>query len=254
MGFLTGSMMASNIVGPTVGGVLADLGGLRLPFIMSAVVLGPAVLLALQLRSPRRESTSASWRGILGAYWTFLQHQQYLPLFAVAFLFSLLNWGFRSLILPTYGVDQLALTLTRVGLLSSMTSVTLFLIQFIVTSRLERALGRRRVFAAGLLLAGSMILAFSVVSAFGGLVAASAVLGVGLGLITPTLEALWIDITSIHERGRVYGLRTAFFDGGQIVWSMALPLLMAVSPVLPLYTTAVVAVVTLSLLLSAARA
>jgi MFS family permease len=39
MGFLTGSMMASNIVGPTVGGVLADLGGLRTPFLASAIVL-----------------------------------------------------------------------------------------------------------------------------------------------------------------------------------------------------------------------
>jgi MFS family permease len=251
MGFLTGSMMAANIVGPSVGGVLADLGGLRTPFLASAVVLGPAVLLTLQLGDQRKGDPASSGRRILFEYWRFLQNRQYLRLFSVAFLYSLLNWGFRSIILPTYGVDQLALTLTQVGVLSSVTSVTLFLTQFVVTSRLERVLGRRGVFAGGFLLTGSMVVAFSVALSFGALISASAVLGVGLGLITPALEALWIDITDIHERGRVYGLRTAFFDGGQIMWSMLLPPLMKVSPALPLYLATGVAVVTLSLLLSA---
>jgi DHA1 family multidrug resistance protein-like MFS transporter len=253
MGFLTGSMMASNIVGPTMGGVLADIGGLRTPFLASAVVLGPAVLLTLQLRGQRTAGAPSSGRHILREYWGFIQSRQYLWLFAVAFLSSLLTWGFRSIILPTYGVEVLALTLTRVGILSSMTSVTLFLIQFVVTSRLERALGRRWVFAAGFLLSSSMIIAFSLTTSFVVLIASSGVLGVGLGLITPSLEALWIDITGVHERGRIYGLRIAFFDGGQIVWSLVLPLLMTLSPVLPLYTAAVMAAITLSLLLYACR-
>jgi DHA1 family multidrug resistance protein-like MFS transporter len=251
MGFLTGSMMASNIIGPTVGGVLADAGGLHTPFLASAIVLGPAVLLTLQLHPPQPHLTPLPWRQILAAYRAFLQDRQYRLLFIVAFLFSLLNWGFRSIILPTYGVDQLALSLTQVGVLSSATSITLFLTQFTIPSQMERRIGRRGVFTGGCFLTGSMILAFSLVSSFEALVIASAVLGVGLGLITPTLEALWIDLTDLHERGRIYSLRTAFFDGGQILWSMFVPLLMTVSPMGPLYLTAIVTAIIFSLLLSA---
>jgi MFS family permease len=251
MGFLTGSMMASNIVGPTVGGVLADLGGLRTPFLASAIVLGPAVLLTLRLHLPPRRLASPSWRQILMVYWVFLHDHQYRQLFAVAFLFSLINWGFRSILLPTYGVDQLALTLTHIGLLSSITSITLFITQFTGTSRVERRVGRRNVFVGGCLLTSTMILAFSLASAFEAFITVSAVFGIGLGLITPTLEALWIDITNFEERGRVYGLRTAFFDGGQVLWSMLLPGLLTVSPELPLYLAAFVTAMTLGLLLSA---
>lgn len=250
MGFLTGSMMASNIVGPTVGGVLADLGGLRAPFLASTLVLGPAVLFTLQLRPSQRRSKPPPWRQIPTAYWTYLHDRQYRQLFTVAFLFSLLNWGFRSIILPTYGVDPLGLTLTQVGLLSSITSITLFISQFTVTSRVDRRVGRRGVFTGGCLLTGSMIIAFSLTSSFEALIATSACLGIGLGLITPTLEALWIDITDLHERGLIYGLRTAFFDGGQILWSMLLPALMVMSPVLPLYLAGIVTAMTLSLLLT----
>jgi MFS family permease len=96
-----------------------------------------------------------------------------------------------------------------------------------------------------------MILAFSLASAFEAFITVSAVFGIGLGLITPTLEALWIDITNFEERGRVYGLRTAFFDGGQVLWSMLLPGLLTVSPELPLYLAAFVTAMTLGLMLSA---
>jgi MFS family permease len=250
MGFLSGSMMASNIVGPTVGGVLADLGGLRTPFLASTLVVGPAVLLTLQLHPSLRRTAAPPWRQIPTAYWMYLHNRQYRQLFTVAFLFSLLNWGFRSIILPTYGVDTLGLTLTQIGFLSSMTSITLFGIQFTVTSRVERRVGRRGVFAGGCLLTSSMIIAFSQTSSFGALAMTSAGLGIGLGLITPTLEALWIDRTHLQERGRIYGLRTAFFDGGQILWSLLLPRVMAMSPVLPLYLAGIITVITLSLLLA----
>ncbi len=252
MGLFQGSMMASNIVGPTLGGLIADSMGLRTAFLAASLTTLLAGLLAFQTRGLDVKSAASRGKGLLQDYRLFLQRRLYQALFAVSFLFALTSWGFRSLVLPTYGVDVLALSITQIGGLSSVTSAALFVVQFFLVGRLE-SVGRRRLVTGGLLICSVATASYTATRVFAALAVVSAVLGVGLGLVTPALEALWIDITAAEDRGRLFGLRTAFFDVGQILWALLLAALARLGPLMPLYAAAAVAFGTALLLFSVLR-
>lgn len=118
------------------------------------------------------------------------------------------------MVLPTYGTDVLPLNITQIGLLSSATSTPLFLVQFFLSGIMER-FSRRLIVTFGLLICSLAIHAYTATSETYGLAAISAVLGMGFRH-HHSLEAIWIDITKVEERGRIYGIRIAFFDFGQI--------------------------------------
>ncbi len=250
MGILNGSMMASNIVGPAMGSVIAEYYELRTPFIASAFIIFIALLIILRVRSPQKiEKMGRGGMDMLRDYRVFIRNKLYLSLFFVSFLFSLIGWGFRSIVLPTYGKDIIALTISQIGLLSSITSSVLFLEQFFLSGIMARKISRRLLVTIGLLIYGGAIYAFSIFSDFYSLAIISAILGMGLGIITPSLEAIWIDITRIEERGRVYGLRIAFFDIGQVFWSMIIINIANISPQLPFYAIVSVTLLTTLILL-----
>lgn len=242
MGILNGSTMASNIVGPTIGGFIADSFGLRSSFIASSITAFFALLIALMTRKIETKGSTRTVRGMLHDYRIFITKRLYLALFCVSFLFSLVSWGFRSIVLPTYGTDVLSLNITQIGLLASATSTTLFLVQFFFSGIMER-FSRRLLVTLGLLICSIAIYSYTITSELYGLAAISAVLGMGLGIITPSLEAIWIDITKAEERGRVYGIRIAFFDFGQITWSTILTAVVSIGSYMPLYTASAVALV-----------
>lgn len=250
MGILNGSMMASNIVGPTIGSIIAEYYELRTPFIASILIIVIALFIILKIGAPEKvETTRSVGMSMFQGYRMYIKNKLYLSLFFVSFLYSLIGWGLRSIVFPTYGKDVLALTIAQIGLLSSITSTVLFLEQVFLSGILERKIRRRHLITIGLLIYGGAVYAFSTFSDFYNLAITSAILGVGLGIITPSLEAIWIDITTIEERGRVYGLRIAFFDVGQIFWSMMIINLTNLSPQLPFYTITSVTLVTALLLL-----
>jgi MFS family permease len=237
MGILNGSMMASNIVGPTMGSILAEYYDLRIPFIASTLTIIIALVIILRLRAPQHDEQSTNnGRGLLQEYRMYMKNKLYLSLFFVSFLYSLIGWGLRSIVFPTYGKDVLALTIAQIGFLSSITSTVLFLEQVFLSGILERKINRRLLVTLGLLIYAGAVYAFSTFLDFYNLAITSAILGMGLGIITPSLEAIWIDITKIEDRGRVYGLRIAFFDVGQIFWSMMIISIANVHPQLPFYT------------------
>jgi MFS family permease len=242
MGILNASMMASNIIGPTIGSILAEAYDLKTPFIASTLTILLALLIILRIRVPQQIQKPKKTNGkvLLQQYTKYIKNRLYLSLFFVSFFYSLIGWGLRSIIFPTYGKDILTLTIAQIGLLSSITSTILFLEQIFLSGLLERKINRRLLVTLGLLLYGGTVYAFSTVYDFSSLAILSAVLGIGLGIITPSIEAIWIDITNIRERGRVYGLRIAFFDVGQIFWSMLLINIANFHPQLPFYTITLV--------------
>ncbi len=243
MGILHGSMMASNIVGPTLGGLIADAMGLRTVFLAAALTAFAAMLLTFLPQELAVKGSLQGVKGLLHDYRLFLQRRLYQALFAVSFLFALTGWGFRSLVLPTYGTDVLVLSLAQIGGLSSVTSTVLFLVQFFLVGRLE-GVPRRWLVTGGLLICSAATVSYTLSREFAALAAVSAVMGAGLGLVTPTLEAIWIDITAEADRGRLFGLRTAFFDVGQIAWSLLLTELGRLGSLMPLYVASAVAFAT----------
>lgn len=237
MGIFNGSMMASNIVGPIIGGFIAEYFYLRASFIASTIAASVALLSILTIRDPKRSEGHVKEKGssILQDYRVFIRNRLYLILFLVSFCFALIVWSFGAMVFPNYGRNILSLTIAEIGLLTSINSIILFLNQFFFSGIMERRLSRRALTSLGLLIYGTAAYSFSILSNFYSLVIAFMVLGMGLGILSPSLEAIWIDITKAEERGRVFDLRIAFFDFGQIFFSIVMPLIISINPRLPFY-------------------
>lgn len=241
-GMLNGSMMASNIVGPVLGSIIAQYFGLRASFFTSAIIVASAFLISiLVIRDQKRVEDQPKGDGtsIFRDYRVFLKNRIYLILFIVSFFFSLVVWSFNAMIFPNYGRDTLRLTIAEIGLLISINSIALFLNQFFFSGIIARHLGRRKAISLGLLVYGLAAYSFSLLSDFVGLAFAFVALGLSLGIINPSLEAFWIDITKTEERGRVFGLRITFFDLGQIFFSIMMPNIFHLNPRFPFYAVAI---------------
>lgn len=240
-GILNGSMMASNIVGPIIGSLIAQYFYLRASFIASALIVSSALLISiLTIRDQKRAKGQMKRNGstILQDYRVFIKKRLYLILFIVSFCFSLVVWSFNAMVFPNYGRNTLFLTITEIGLLTSVNSIALFLNQFFFAGIIGRHLSRRNTVTLGLLIYSAAAYSCSVLSNFISLAVAFVVLGIGLGILNPSLEAVWIDITKTEERGRIFGLRIAFFDSGQIFFSIAMPFIVSLNPRLPFYAIA----------------
>jgi len=249
MGIFQGSMMSSQVIGPIVGSLVADYYGLRAPFIASILFITVATFLAFtRIGELKAVDPVEEKGGILKDYSMFLKNKLFLALFLVSFLFSLIGWCFRSIVFPIYGKKVLSLTVAQIGLLSSIESIVLFVEQFFLADIMERRLSRRLTVTSGFIIYGAAIYSITSTSDFYTLAAISAILGMGIGTITPSLEATWVDITRVEERGRVYGVRIAFFDLGQISWSMIITSLMSVDPRLPFYAIVSATLLSASLL------
>lgn len=126
MGILNASMMASNIIGPTIGSILAEAYDLKTPFIASTLTILLALLIILRLRVPQQVQKPKKSNGkvLLQQYKKYIKNRLFLSLFFVSFFYSLIGWGLRSIIFPTYGKDVLTLTIAQIGLLSSPISGT----------------------------------------------------------------------------------------------------------------------------------
>ena len=84
----------------------------------------------------------------------------------------------------------------------------------IVFGQLSDSVGRRRLILPGMLLqAGGLVLLASTPS-FAGLLAAAVVLGLGTGMVYPTLIALVADRVEATDRATALGIYRFFRDGG----------------------------------------
>ncbi|MDQ1279193.1 MAG: transporter, family, multidrug resistance protein [Thermoproteota archaeon] len=240
-GMLNGSMMASNIVGPILGSFIAQYFGLRASFFTSALIVSSAFVISiLTIRDQKKvgDQTKGEKASLFQDYRVFLKNRVYLILFIVSFFFSLVIWSFNAMIFPNYGRNTLFLTIAEIGLLTSINSIALFLNQFFFSGIIARHLSKRNAITLGLLIYGAAAYSFSLLSDFVSLALAFIALGLSLGIINPSLEAFWIDITKTEERGRVFGLRITFFDLGQIFFSTMMPTLVRLNPRFPFYGVA----------------
>jgi MFS family permease len=82
---------------------------------------------------------------------------------------------------------------------------------------LSDRIGRRRLVLPGMLLQGVGLVVLGLAGSFGALLFAAAVLGLGTGMVYPTLIALVADRVPIGERATALGIYRFFRDGGHAV-------------------------------------
>jgi len=219
---------AAQIIGPTIGGVISGITGLRSVFFVSALCCAMGALIATRIRIQDESKIDKSESPVSAAF-DFkgtLKDLRVVVVCTSAFAMFLLFNSIRGTMIPLYGAGVLGLNSTQIGLIFSCTSVTIFLVLLFVTNRLEGIFGRARLLSISLLVCSLAVLVISLSSDFTTFVFTSIPLGVGFGLLQPIPFAMIIDLSEPVNRGLMMGTLRTVADLGIIIGPISVGLLM----------------------------
>lgn len=219
MGILQSGMIAGTVLGPLMGGLLADQVGFRPIFYITGTLLFAASLLALFVVREQfdRDKAAAApqisvWQG-----WRRLRRiRQLVVLLSVTFLiqFGLMN----SMSLIPLFVQELHGTANLAfwsGMVGSVTGLSNMMASPLL-GRLSDRFGAHRVLGISLAGAGAMFIPQALVNEVWQLLAARFLLGIFLGGLVPSVNALIRQYTPEGMEGRAYSFNSSMLSLGNM--------------------------------------
>jgi MFS family permease len=204
------------LLGPVVGGFLADAVGFEASFVvaggMAVLALGLSfVFVKPSVEAPERTTRGTRWRTVGRLFQT---HGRDLSAAAVAQTFAQMIRAGRQLLIPLYGRNVLGLDAGEIGLVMSVSSavdVAMFFPAGVLMDRFGRKVAAVPSFA---------VMAFGVALIplahdFTTLMLAALVIGLGNGLGSGTMMTLGADLAPPGATGEFLGLWRLIGDAGQ---------------------------------------
>ncbi|MDP2744757.1 MAG: MFS transporter [Dehalococcoidia bacterium] len=218
-----GSIVFGGSIGPVVGGLTADLWGLRAPFLFLAGFCLVGIYLAwtqMPEVKPTPSAVPAASPGKPPAARTGVLQILRDPTFFLIGLFGLTIFltrtGGRGSIIPLLATTKAGLSATEVGIVFTIESLTAFA-TMLPAGILSDRLGRKVVVlpAAFAILVGLVL--FTVAQGLGMYIVAGIVLGLGIGIAGSTPPAWAADRARAGNVGVTMGLYRTFGDAGNII-------------------------------------
>ena len=218
MGYLSTGNMVGFVVGPVVGGVLAEFLGIRLPFIIAAgVTLFTMLLLTILVQEPKRRevtevtkppkvplkevlSRAYSAYGALG-----------ISMFANMFAIGVLEVAFMLDAVVRFGIGPL-----EIGGFFGVIGICM-IIGNIGFGKLSDKIGRKRLIVVGAIIGTISMLMFATATDTFSFYVAGAVLSIGMSMRGPAIQALIADLTDPGSYGRVMGFFGAISNSAYVV-------------------------------------
>ena len=223
MGFYQSMILLGVSFGPTIGGVVAELGGLRAPFYVMAAfgLLVGALTWALVTPQPRRLQDSSAPRPASTQVARHVASRSFLYVFVLTFFVFSIRAGTRTNLLPLFGGERGGLGASAIGVILSASAFSNFVVLFHAGALLDRR-GRQRVALPALAATAVFCLGYAWSPSFLNLLAMSTGLGIALGYLAPAPAAMVADLTSREMLGAVIGLYRMAGDLGLLVGPVAL--------------------------------
>lgn len=219
-GLLQGSFLMGGASGPAVGGLLVDAFGLTAPFLIYAITLGIAAVIAMayivDVRGER--SSPEADRALLGQ--VFANRTFWIAMFMALTL----NWatqGIRSFAVSVYGIEDLDMTAGQVGWYLTVAAVVHAVVLIPGSQAIDR-LGRRPMARAGLLIYVVAVAMMAISASQGQLLIALIIQGVAIGVVSSVPAAVIADVSPGPVAGRIVGFSTVARDIGVVVGVQAM--------------------------------
>jgi DHA1 family multidrug resistance protein-like MFS transporter len=219
MGYLSTGNMVGFVVGPTIGGVLAQFLGIRLPFILAAIAT-VITLIAVQIlvKEPERLIPKESdekpqkipLRLVFGAN-TKANSILALSMFANMFAMGILEVAF-----VLDAVTRLNFTPIEIGAFFGVLGIVM-IIGNIAFGKISDRIGRKLLISIGALIGGISLFLFMVASELTGFYVAGIALGIGISMRGPTIQALIADLTDRRAYGTIMGFFGAVSNSAYVV-------------------------------------
>jgi len=220
MSTFQGVNMLGSAAGPAIGGIVAELWGIRAPFFFyaaSTFVSFVACLFFIKETKPGRQekeearsASNVSLRTVLGIF-TF-------PILMAAFtnLTNHIRFTARGVLIPIYGGDILHLTTGEIGLvLSASTFANLLMV--IPGGYIVDKWGRKAGLVPAFVLTGVVFALFPFTTDFISITAVSALIGVASGIGGGATMAIAADLAPEDFRGFFMGFWTTIGDVGSAI-------------------------------------
>ncbi|QCT03509.1 major facilitator superfamily MFS_1 [Paenibacillus algicola] len=225
MGIMQSGQVAGTILGPLIGGLMADWVGFRPIFFITGALIFCASLLALFLvreKFDRAEAMAAPQASVLAGL-KELSHTRELPsLFTVTFLLQFAMLSPMSL-LPLY-VQQLHGQTEDIAIWAGMVIAVTGLSNMIASpllGRLSDRIGAHRVLTFALIGAGLTLIPQAFVTDVWQLVAVRFMMGIFLGGLLPSVNALIRSYTPDGMESRAFGFNTSALALGNMLGAIA---------------------------------
>lgn len=223
-------------VGGIIGGFYVDVDApetfTTIFLIDAASSLIPMALLLGPLRHVRTQADPTDGAPASGGYLEIVRQPAILWLTLLTFIAVFIGYGQMEAGFPAYA-RQVAEVSTRViGLSFAVNTAVIVLLQFTVLKRIS---GRRRtrvmmvmaaIWAVSWLVLGATGLLPGTLTAAIGVLAFMGVFAFGETLLQPTVPAVYNDLASDHNRGRVNAINSGAFQAGAITGPIAAGLLL----------------------------
>lgn len=218
MGYLSTGNMVGFVVGPVVGGVLAEFLGIRLPFIIAAIAsILTMVLLSFLITEPKRKYI-VDKKAIPKIPLKEIFSKAYasygalaVAMFANMFAIGVLEVAFMLDAVVRFGIGPL-----EIGGFFGVIGVFM-IIGNIGFGKLSDKRGRKWLIVIGAFIGTISMLMFATAVDTVGFYFAAAVLSIGMSMRGPAIQALIADLTDPKAYGRVMGFFGAVSNSAYVV-------------------------------------
>jgi multidrug resistance protein len=224
-----GSLLAGVSVGPAVGGVTAELLGLRAPFVLVGVLAGACALWALrETPPPEALADPAPDPGPEGAdaasetpVRSLFTNAGFTLASLVTFSIFFTRTGTRQTVLPLVGADELGLGAGALGGIFAMMAL-LNLAMIGPSGAWADHYGRKLVIVPSALVSALGLALFALTGSLALFLIAAVLVGLGTGLSGPAPAAYAADVIPASARGVGMGLYRTYGDVGFVVGPLLL--------------------------------
>jgi MFS family permease len=223
MGFYQSMILLGVSFGPTIGGVVAEIWGLRAPFYVMAGfgVLVAALTWQLVTSEVRAPHEKAIVRPPLAAVARHVTSRTFIYILLLTFFVFAVRAGTRSNLIPLFGGERGGLRASAIGVILSASAFANFVVLWHAGSLIDRR-GRQRVALPTLAVTALACFGFAWSPRFANLLLMSTALGVSLGYLAPAPAAMTADVTQREMLGAVIGVYRMAGDLGLLLGPVAL--------------------------------
>jgi len=219
MGYLSMGSNVGFVVGPTVGGILAQFLGFRLPFIIAAgATLFTLILILVLIHEPNRQDATRELdtRKVPSLREVFGSNPKAYSVLAFTMFATMFSIGILEVSFMIDAVVRLGITPLEIGAFFGIMGVVMILGSVVFGSISDRV-GRTPLIVVGSFIGTFAMFMFALASSFFDLSLAGLVLGIGFSMRGPAIQALIADLTPSRSYGVVMGAYGAVSNSAYVV-------------------------------------
>jgi MFS family permease len=223
MGFYQSMILLGVSFGPTIGGIVGQIWGLRAPFYVMAVfgLIVAGLTWSLVTGEVRAQHETPIARPSVSAVARHVTSRTFLYVLLLTFFVFSVRAGTRTNLIPLFGGERGGLGESAIGVVLSASAFANFVVLWHAGPLLDRR-GRQRIALPTLVATALCCFGFAWSPGFANLLVVSTAFGVALGYLAPAPAAMVADLTSREMLGAVIGVYRMAGDLGLLVGPVVL--------------------------------